>query len=73
MAEIVKTLKTEKVHICKKRIMETFYLVIVTLFSILEARKGLKPHFNPKSKLFQSFEIYFNSGINHFFKKKAGY
>ena len=53
--------------------MEFFYLIIVTVFSILEARKGLIPHFNPKGKLFQSFEIYFNSGINHFFKKKADY
>ena len=53
--------------------MEFFNLIIVTVFSILKARKGLIPHFNPKSKLFQSFEIYFNSGINHFFKKKADY
>ena len=63
-------MKTEKVQICKKKNMEFFDVIIVTVFSILEARKGLIPHFNPKSKLFQSFEIYFNSGINHFFKKK---
>ena len=50
--------------------MEFFNLIIVTVFSILEARKGLIPHFKPKSKSFQSFEIHSNSGINHFFKKK---
>ena len=50
--------------------MKLFNLIIVTVFSILEARKDLMPHFNPKSKLFLSFEIHFNSGINHFFKKK---
>ena len=50
--------------------MQFLDFTIVTVFSILEARRGLIPHFNPKSKLFQSFEIYFDSCINHFFKKK---
>ena len=52
--------------------MQFLNFTIVTVFSILEARKGLIPHFNPKSKSFQSFEIYFNSGINYF-SKKADY
>ena len=38
-AKIVKILKTEKVQICKKIIMEMFYLVIVTVFLIVKAKK----------------------------------
>ena len=40
MTKIVKTLETEKVHICRKGVMEMLYLIIITVNTILNLKKG---------------------------------
>ena len=50
--KVFEKLKNEKVLICKKRIMEMFYLIFVTVVPILKVKKGPIPHFSPQNKLF---------------------